>query len=220
VGQRYPNILLADDHPMVLEGLMKLLSPEFVIVGAVTDGLALLEAARILQPDLIIVDLSMPGIDGIEATRRLRDLAPAARVLILSVHPEPSWVQAAFDAGAWGYLTKASAAREVETAVREVLQGNFYLSPLVSFMVLGLHKHEAAGRIESARPAASGTLTPREVEIVRLVGRGLGNREIAGALGVAVATVRTHLNKVYEKIGAVSRVELALFAAQSDEAVM
>jgi DNA-binding NarL/FixJ family response regulator len=220
VGQRCPSVMLADDHPMVLEGLTKLLSPDFEIVGAVADGRALLEAAEIRRPELIIADISMPGIDGIEATRRLRDLVPEARVLILSVHLEPSWVQAAFDAGAWGYLTKTSAAQEVETAVREVLQGNFYLSPLVSCMVLGLRKQEAAARLEGARPPASGTLTPREIEIVRLVGKGLGNREIAGALGVSVATVRTHLNKVYEKLGAESRVELALYAAQSDESVM
>jgi DNA-binding NarL/FixJ family response regulator len=220
VGQRCPRVMLADDHPMMLEGLTKLLSPEFEIVGAVTDGRALLEAAEARRPDLIVLDISMPGMDGIEATRRLRDLVPEARVLILSVHLEPSWVQAAFDAGAWGYLTKTSAAREVETAVREVLQGNFYLSPQASCVVLGLRKQETAARLETARPAVSGTLTPREVEIVRLVGKGLGNREIAGTLGVSVATVRTHLNKVYEKLGAESRVELALYAAQSDEAVM
>lgn len=215
-----PRILLADDHPMMLEGLERLLCPDFEVVGAVTDGHALLEAAEVQRPELIIVDISMPGIDGIEATRRLRSRVPAARVLILSFHTEPSWVQAAFDAGAHGYLAKASAPAEVETAVREVLKGNFYLSPAVTQAVLGKSRQEAGARVETARPAASGGLTPREVEIVRLVGKGLGNREIAGALGLSVATVRTHLNKVYEKLGAVSRVELALYAAQSGEAVM
>ena len=212
------RVLLADDHPMVLEGLRRFLSVDFEVVGTVADGHALLEAAEIQRPDLIVVDISMPGIDGIEATRRLRELVPEARVLILSFHSEPSWVHAAFDAGARGYLTKTSAPEEIETAVREVLKGNFYVSPRVTRAVLGLSR--PAGRIDAARPAAAGALTPREVEIVGLVGKGLSNKEIAHELGVSVATVRTHLNKVYEKVGPVSRVELALYAAQSGEAVM
>lgn len=215
-----PRVLLADDHPMVLEGLRRLLGVNFEVVGAVKDGPALLEAAEIQRPDLIVVDISMPGIDGIEATRRLRDLVPEARVLILSFHSEPSWVHAAFEAGAHGYLTKTSAPEEVETAVREVLKGNFYVSPMVTRAVLGLTGEETTGRIDPAHPAAAGALTPREVEIVGLVGKGLSNKEIARELGVSVPTVRTHLNKVYEKIGLVSRVELALYAAQSEEAVM
>jgi DNA-binding NarL/FixJ family response regulator len=216
-----PRVLLADDHPMMLEGLKRLLSPDFEVVGAVTDGHALLEAAEVLRPDLMVVDVSMPGIDGIEATRRLRRLVPEARVLILSFHAEPSWVQAAFEAGAHGYLAKTAVSTEIEIAVREVLKGNFYLSPAVTQAVLGRPQQKPeARRVEVPRPAPSGGLTPREVEIVHLVGKGLGNREIAQRLGLSVATVRTHLNKVYEKLGAVSRVELALYAAQSDGAVM
>ena len=205
---------------MILESLKRLLSPDLEIVGAVLDGHALLEAAEALRPDLIIADISMPGIDGIEATRRLRYLVPEARVLILSVHSGLSWVQAAFDAGAWGYLTETSASTEIETAACEVLKGNFYISPLVSRAVLGLTRQETAGGLQTARPVGAGALTPRETDIVRLVGKGLGNRDIAGELGVSVATVRTHLNKVYGKIGLVSRVELALYAAHSGDAVM
>jgi DNA-binding NarL/FixJ family response regulator len=220
VGRRCPRALLADDHPMMLEGLRKLLSPDFEIVGAVADGRALLEAAVIQRPDLIVADISMPGIDGIEATRRLRLLVPESRVLILSFHTEPSWVQAAFEAGAHGYLAKTAISTEIETAVREVLKGNFYLSPVVTQAVLGSSRQEAGGRTETSRPAASGAFTPREMEIVRLVGKGLGNKEIAEQLGLSVATVRSHLTKVYEKVGSVSRVELALYAAQSGETVM
>lgn len=205
---------------MIVKGLSALLSPDFEVVGAVADGHALLEAAAVLRPDLTVVDISMPGIDGIEATHRLRDLVPEARVLILSFHTEPSWVQAAFDAGAHGYLAKTSALQEVETAVREVLKGNFYISPAVTQAVLGRSRQETGGRDETPRPVPSGALTPREVEIVRLVGKGLGNKEIARRLCLSVATVRSHLTKVYEKIGLVSRVELALYAAQSEEAVM
>jgi DNA-binding NarL/FixJ family response regulator len=207
---------------MMLEGLRRLLSPEFEIVGAVTDGRALLEAAKIQKPDLIIADISMPGIDGIETTRRLLDRAPGTRVLILSCHIEPSWVRAAFEAGAQGYLAKTAVPGEIETAVREVLKGNSYVSPAVTHAILGRHwqEPEAVRPVEAPRPAPSGGLTLREVEVVHLVGKGLSNKRIAQELGLSVPTVRTHLNKVYEKTGAASRVALALYAAQSGEAVM
>src|SRR5579872_4718080 len=100
----------------MLGGLRKVLSPDFEIVGAVVDGHALLEAAEARRPDLIIADISMPGIDGLAATRRLRALVPEARVLILSFHTEPSWVQEAFEAGAHGYVAKTALATEIETA--------------------------------------------------------------------------------------------------------
>lgn len=221
--EKRPRLLLADDHPMMLEGLRKLLSPDFEIVGAVMDGRALLEAAENRRPDLVITDISMPGIDGITVTRRLHDLLPETRVLILTIHTEPSWVRAAFDAGAYGYLIKSAAPEEIETAVREVLKGCSYLSPVVTQDFMGVAKEDTAERQYPPgppRPVAGGALTPREMDIVRLVGRGLGNKEIANVLGVSVTTVRTHLNKVYEKMGSASRVELALHAAQSTEAVM
>lgn len=217
-----PSVLLADDHPLVLEGLAKLLSPDFEIVGAMGDAYTLLQAAVLLRPDLAIVDISMPGIDGIEATRQLRDLVPATRVLILSCHTESSWVHTAFAAGACGYLVKTSAPEEVELAAREAVKGNFYISPAVAYTVLGQpgQQRETARRIEAPRPVPSGALTSREMEIVHLLGKGLSNKEIARQSGLSVATVRTHLAKVYRKVGSVSRIALALYAAQSGEAVM
>lgn len=201
---------------MMLEGLRESLGPDFEIVGTATDGRALVELAEVLRPDLVITDISMPVINGIEATRRLRDLVPETRVLILSVHDDPEWAKAAFDAGAYAYLTKDSAAKEIETAVREVLKGRFYLSPAVTQAFMDLAKADTAERQYlpgPPRPAAGDTLTPREMDILRLLGRALGNKEIALELGVSVTTVRTHLNRIYEKIGPMSRVELALYAA-------
>ena len=214
------RVLLADDHPMMREGLRKLLEPDHEVVGEVTDGLALLAAAERLRPDLIITDISMPGIDGIEATRRLRGIVPRARILILSIHTDPTWVRGAFDAGAHGYLSKTSAPEEIETAVREVLKGRFYVSPEVTQALVGTMRELPVERREG-RPEASGeVLTPRELDIVRLVGKGLGNKRIAQTLGVSVTTVRTHLSRVYDKLGPGSRLELALYAAHAGEAVM
>jgi DNA-binding NarL/FixJ family response regulator len=210
-------VLLADDHPLVLAGLKSLLEPRFEVVGTAVDGRALVEAAEAARPDLILADISMPELDGIEATRRLRETVPETRVVILSIHVEPSWVRAAFDAGAHAYLTKTGAPEEIETALREVLKGHFYVCPAVARAVIG-----PAARRPPRRPAseAGPALTRREQEIVRLVGAGLGNKEIARRLGVSLATVRTHLSSVYGKLGAASRVELALYAAQSGAAVM
>ena len=221
-----PRVLLADDHPMVLDGLRKLLEPDFEVVAAVRDGRELLKAAERLRPDLVITDISMPLVDGLEATRRLQVAMPGTRVLILSVHADPSWVREAFEAGACGYLTKISAREEIRTAVREVLKGLFYVSPVVTRGLVDTAKKPAARRSEmelprtAAPPAAHKLLTPRELDTVRLVGQGLSNKQIARHLGVSVATVRTHLNKAYDKLGSDSRVELALLAAQPGAAVM
>ena len=210
VSERRPRILLADDHPVMLAALRRFLEPELEVVAMVTDGPALLEAAERLRPDLVIADVEMPGFDGIEATRRLHATTPDVRVLILSIHDGPSSVQAAFNAGAWGYLPKTSAPEEIERAVHEVLAGRYYVSPAVARAAFARTAHP---RESPPQPAAE-VLTPREMEILRLVAEGLGNREIAGRLAVSVTTVRTHLNSVYGKLRLESRVELALYAAQ------
>lgn len=220
-----PRVLIADDHPLMLGGLSKLLEPDFEVVAAVKDGRELLEAAERLRPDLVITDISMPLVDGLKATRRLQKTVPGARVLVLSIHDDPSWVRAAFEAGARGYLTKISAPEEIGTAVREVLKGLFYVSPVVTRGVVDVAKKPAARRPAAppappAPPAVKEALTPRELDTVRLVGQGLSNKEIAQYLGVSVATVRTHLNKAYDKLGSASRVELALLAAPPGGAVM
>lgn len=217
MSQQRLKIILADDHPMVLEGLRKLLEPQFEVVEVVTDGYALLAAAERSRPDLVIADILMPGMDGLAATRRLRTALPGIRVLILSIHTERSWVREAFKAGASGYLTKASAPQEIELAVREVLKGQLFVSSAVIRDMVAAPPVKGSRR---RRPAAGGNLTPRELDIVRLVGQGLGNKEIARRLGMSVTTVRTHLNKVYDKMGPANRVELALFAAQAGGAVM
>lgn len=209
-----PTVILADDHPMMLEGLCRLLESTLEVVATAADGGALVEAAARLRPDLVIADISMPDVDGIEATRRLGTASPETRVLILSLHAGPSWVRMAFDAGAWAYLTKGAAAEEIEGAVREVLADRFYISPSVTRAFLSPSAN--ATEVPKSAAATDGeVLTPREVEVTRLVGQGLPNKQIASQLGVSVTTVRSHLNSVYEKLGQSNRVELALYAARA-----
>lgn len=216
MGHQCRRVLLADDHPMMLMGLRKLLEAEHEVVGAVTDGQALLDAAARLRPDLVIIDIAMPGLDGIETTRRLQASAPDVRVLVLSIHAEPSYVRAAFAAGAWGYLTKISAPEEIERAVQEVLAGRFYVSPEVARSAVdGPGTGAACHHVES--PVRAGEdLTPREAQILRLVSEGLGNQQIAFQLGVAVTTVRAHMSSLYKKRQVTSRVALALSAGPAN----
>jgi DNA-binding NarL/FixJ family response regulator len=231
MSQMRPRVLLADDHPMMLDGLRKLLEPDCEVVAMVRDGSALLEAVAKLRPDLVITDISMPLLDGLEATRRLQKARSGARVLVLSIHDDPSWVREAFAAGACGYLTKISAPEEIGTAVREVLKGRFYVSPVVTRGVVDAYAKKPAARRPAPPPVSTVSpispispvnelLTPRELDTVRLVGQGLSNKEIARRLGVSVTTVRTHLNKVYDKLGSESRVELALLTAPPGDVVM
>lgn len=215
MSEQRPTVILADDHPMMLEGMRRFLEPVLEVVATVPDGLELVEAVTRLRPDLAIVDVSMPGLDGIEATRRLAEVSPATRVLVLSFHGEASWVQAAFEAGAWGYLAKTAAAAEIELAVRVVANGQCYISPGVTQELMAPDRSGCGS--ESSGDTGGESLTPREHQVVRLVGQGMPNKDIAKTLGISVTTVRTHLSKTYDKLGKGSRVELALYAARAME---
>jgi DNA-binding NarL/FixJ family response regulator len=216
MSEQRSRVLLADDHPVTLAGLCKLLEPSFEVVGRVTDGLALLVAVECLRPDLVIAGIEMPGLDGLEATRRLQACLPEVKVLILSLHAEPSCTYAALDAGAWGCLPKTAVPEEIERAVKEVLADRFYLSPVVVRSTIARTVRHSLDR----PPAAGEVLTPRELNIVRWVGQGLGSREIAGKLHVSVITVRSHLNKICGKLGLTSRMELALLAMRDTTAAL
>lgn len=224
MSQQRPSIILADDHPMVLEGLASLLEPALQVVARVVDGEALLAATARLQPDLVIADISMPGVDGLEVTRRLSTLSPATRTLILSIHSDPHQVRSAFAAGAWAFLTKGATGDEIHQAIEEVLRGNYYVSPPVTHALIpAAGEPTDASPVPNASPPAGTSeddgLTRRELEVARLVGAGWSNYKIADHLGIAVTTVRTHLSNTYTKLGHISRVELALFGARADESL-
>ena len=126
------RVLLADDHVLVREGIRKLLEPEFDVVGAVDDGRELLEAAARLKPDVVLLDLSMPLINGVEAARRLRRTLPGAKLLFVTMHGDPTYVTEALRVGASGYVLKSSAPSELVKAIREVIAGRCYITPLVN----------------------------------------------------------------------------------------
>jgi DNA-binding NarL/FixJ family response regulator len=182
-----PRLLLADDHTLLLEGIRLLLEPEFELVGSVEDGQALLAAAKTLKPDVILLDISMPVLNGIDAARQLRKLLPSARLIFLTMHSDPDYVTEAFRAGAMGYLLKRAAASELLTAIRAVLKGNHYVSPLVT-------RNALESLISPPKPEGkySDRLSPRQREVLQLVAEGRTRKEIAGILNISVKTVEFH----------------------------
>jgi DNA-binding NarL/FixJ family response regulator len=202
-----PRLLLADDHTILLEGLRALLAPEFEVVATAADGRAVLEAAEKHQPDLILLDISMPGLNGIEAARRLKQSNPGAKLIILTMHADLSFVSAAFEAGVSGYVLKQSAATELVAALHEVDSGRRYLSSMIQ------------KRLGTKTPAflrrpkeLSADLTSRQREVLQLVAEGRVRKEIAQILGVSVKTVEFHKQKISEKLDIHTDAALTAYA--------
>jgi DNA-binding NarL/FixJ family response regulator len=184
------RLLLADDHTLLMEGIRLMLEPQFELVGCVGDGQALLVSARILKPDVILLDISMPLLNGIDAAHQLRKTLPSAKLIFLTMHGDTEYVTEAFRAGAAGYLLKRAAASELLTAIREVLKGNYYVSPLVARNALEL----LVGAAKSDR------LTPRRREVLQLVAEGRSRKEIAGILSISVRTVEFHKAELTQEL--------------------
>jgi len=182
-----PRVLLADDHTLMLDGIRLMLQPEFELVGSVEDGQALLRAAGKLKPDIVLLDISMPLLNGIDAGRQLRKILPSAKLIFVTMHADPDFVTEAFRLGASGYVLKRAAATELLTAIREVLRGDKYVSPLVTRNALDLliSSSHAGGTPEQR-------LTPRQREILQLVAEGKNRKEIATLLDITVKTVEFH----------------------------
>ena len=162
------RILLADDHAVVLEGLRRILNrPEFEVVGAVTDGRALVAVAATLRPDLIIADVSMPSLNGVEAARQIRKHNAKSKIVFLTMHEEAIYAVEAMNAGASGYVLKNAAGEELITAIREVLDGRTYVTPSLSEPV----RHALQARRKSPQ-RTTGQLTARQREVLQLLAEG------------------------------------------------
>jgi DNA-binding NarL/FixJ family response regulator len=213
------TVLLADDHAVVVEGLASLLRNEFTVVGTVTDGAQLLEAARQLRPDVVVTDLAMPGMSGLDALRRLRadalavSLTPKApevpkvpKVIVLTMHVDPELAAEALRAGASGFIVKHAASAELVAAIGSVLRGNTYLSPELA--------PTALGRLADSGAPGREALTPRQREVVRLLADGRTMKEVAAALGVSPRTVETHKYQVMATLRLRTTAELIRYAIE------
>lgn len=204
------TIVLADDHPIVRQGLRTLLEaePDFTIVGEAADGLETVELAGRLQPQVLILDLMLPGLSGLEVTRQVHQRSPQTRVVILSMHANEAYVLEALRNGAAAYVLKEAGAAELLQAVREVTAGRRYLSPPLSERAIEAYVEKAA-----AIPLGpSETLTTREREVLHLAAEGHSNAEIAARLGISPRTAETHRANLMRKLGLRSQTELIRYA--------
>lgn len=206
-----PRVLLADDHPILTEGIQKILEPQFELIGAVQDGRALLREAKRLEPDLLLVDISMPLLNGIDAARQLKKTIPRSKIVFLSMHADPEYVSEAFAAGASGYLLKSSFSSELVFALEEVLKGRYYISPAVAKDVVASFADPDDGS-RTQPPQLHSKLTPRQREVLQLVAEGKAIKEIAALLDISVKTVEFHKTRITEQLDLHSTAELTKYA--------
>jgi DNA-binding NarL/FixJ family response regulator len=206
------RVLVADDQPLVREGLMTLLQVSAGIepVAAATDGEEAVALAARHRPDVVLMDLRMPRLDGVEATRRIRAARPETEIVVLTTHADDQSILGALHAGARGYLTKDAGIAEISRAIHAAAAHQALLDPAVQDRLL------AAATVATARlaPVAElpDELTPREAEVLRLIAHGMSNAEIAAALVVSEATVKSHINHLFAKIGARDRAQAVHYA--------
>jgi DNA-binding NarL/FixJ family response regulator len=207
------RVLIIDDHEIVREGLQTLLSEEadFEVVGTAGDGLSAVRLAETKKPDVIVMDLVMPELDGIEATRRIVNNNPEARVLVLTTFANDQRVREAIQAGATGYLLKDVLKADLLRALRDAAIGRPSLHPEVQQHLM----REVAGKASSQEqtPPHAG-LTEREVGILRLLAEGRSNKEIAAALHLTEGTIKGYVSTIFDKLGVEDRTQAALYAVK------
>jgi DNA-binding NarL/FixJ family response regulator len=200
------RLLIAEDHPVVRAGLERLIDnePDIELVGSASNGLEVVELARSLRPDVVLMDLSMPTMGGVEATRRiLAAYAGSISIVVLTSFGDREQILAALDAGAVGYLLKDAEPHELTDGIRSAARGDSPLAPRAAREVLSMR---------NAPTHAPPKLSQREQEVLKLVSRGLANKQIARELEITEKTVKAHLTRVFQSIGVTDRTQAALWA--------
>ncbi len=200
-----PRVLLADDHEMLLAAYEKLLGSECTIVGQVTDGRAVVAATESLKPDVVVLDISMPFLNGLEAARQIKQRVPDARLIFLTMNEDPDIAVEAFRVGASAYVLKRSAASELSAAIREVVSGCSYITPLVA---QGL----VHALLQQRRDTPGPELTTRQREVLSLIAEGRSAKEIAALLHVTPRAISAHKHEIMEQLGVKSTAELIQYA--------
>jgi DNA-binding NarL/FixJ family response regulator len=205
------DILLADDHAIVREGLKRLIDAEgdMRVIAEAADGAEAIEKSIQQCPDVAVVDVSMVHVNGAEATRRIRVACPGTRVLALTVHEDTSYLRELLDAGAAGYVLKRAAADELIRAIRAVATGGVYVDPRMAGKLVSSF---APAKVASA--SATADLSERETSVLRFIAQGYTNKEIAAQLGLSVKTVETYKARSMEKLGLRSRVDIVRTATE------
>lgn len=207
---RLPRVLLADDHTLLLDAFRKLMEPRYDVVGAVSDGRALLESASLLKPDVVVLDIAMPLLNGLDAGRQLKQKMPHVKLIFLTMNRDPDLASEAMRAGASAYLLKSSAGSELFHAIEEALKGRCYVTKQIA---RGIQE----SFIRDPRPKAQPkVLTPRQREVIQLLAEGKSMKEAAYILDVAPRTVAFHKYHVMEEMGFKTTANLIQFALKNN----
>jgi DNA-binding NarL/FixJ family response regulator len=206
------KVIICDDQSIVRDGLEMLLKlePDMEVIGTVGDGAAAVEMVTRKQPDMVLMDLKMPVMNGIEATRRIRSQFPNIRVLVLTTYADDEWVYDAIQAGASGYLLKDTPRDEVIKAIRGTVEGKTYIDPAVAGKVL----RQASSHHTQPSTNITADLTEREIEVLRLIAKGLSNKDISERLFLSEGTIRNHVSAILAKLGVPDRTQAAVIAIQ------
>ncbi|MCX5724370.1 MAG: response regulator transcription factor [Nitrospirae bacterium] len=202
-----PRILLADDHALVLEGFRRILEGHYELVGTVEDGRALLEAAKTLQPDIVILDVSMPLLNGIDAAGQLKKICPNAKIIVVTMHADTDYVRSAFEAGASAYVLKRSAVDELEQAIRAVLAGHSYITPLITKEFVDVFLSKGSEKLGGLTQ-----LTTRQREVLQLLAEGRTAKEIASVLKITSRTVEFHKAQILGHLNLQTSADLIKYA--------
>ena len=204
---RPPRVLLADDHALLVGAFAKLLAGECEVVGQVNDGRSLLAATEKLMPDVVVLDISMPLLNGLEAGRQIKQQFRNVKLVYVTMNEDPDLAAEAFRAGASGYLLKRSAASELTMAIREVMLGRSYITPLVATGLVGALMH-------GDDPKTSDVLTARQREVLQLLAEGHSMKQVAGVLNLTPRTIAFHKYRMMEQLKVKSTAELIQYAVK------
>jgi DNA-binding NarL/FixJ family response regulator len=203
------RVLLADDHVIVLEGLRRVLEPDFEIVGEVADGQALVAATGSLRPDIIVTDISMPLLNGIEAARQIRKTNRRVKIIFLTMHPDVTFAAEALCAGGSAYVLKSSAGAEILSAIQEAWSGRTYVTPSINQEVV----HAQMERI-GRRDGVESELTPRQREVLQLLAEGKGLKEVAAVLHISIKTAEFHKYRIMRHLGLRTNADVTKYAVK------
>jgi DNA-binding NarL/FixJ family response regulator len=208
-----PRVLIVDDQELIRTGFRLILTARGIeVAGEAADGVAAVEAERRLNPDVVLMDIRMPGMDGIEAAKRILARTPDCRILMLTTFDLDRYVYAALAAGASGFLLKDVTAEHLAAAVRLVGTGDALLAPSITRRLV--QRFAGEGETPAVHRDLSG-LTPRELEVLTLMGRGLSNAELAGSLTLSEATVKTHVARIFQKLDLRDRAQAVVVAYET-----
>jgi two-component system response regulator NreC len=205
------KILIADDHAVLRSGLRLLLNaqPDFEVVGEASTGEETVERATALQPDVLLLDIAMPDLNGLEAARRIRQQAPDLRILVLTMYDDEAYLRQFLEMGAAGYVLKKAADTELAAAIRAVHRGESFVYPSLMGSLIDSYLKQPSS---PAATEGDDRLSPREVDVLRLVALGYTNQQIADELCIGVSTVETHRTRIMEKLGLRGRAQLVRYA--------